>query len=260
MNIIVCVRQVCDPEISSNMFKIDPLAKRAIPPADKPMVVNPYDANALEAAVRLKETHGGGKVTVLSLGSEGATQVIRSCLATGADEGVLLQDKTYDDSDSFVTASLLAEAIRKIGTYDIIFCGREDADWDAAQVGSGVAELLGIPSVGPIKGIQVKDRTAMVERLLPDGYQVLEVTLPLLVAVSSEIGEPRAATAKNIMAAYKKPVVLWGSADILPVPAKNKMLKLALPVHEGTCEFIEGETIEEAAAGLAVKLKETGLF
>ncbi|MFA4836947.1 MAG: electron transfer flavoprotein subunit beta/FixA family protein [Dehalococcoidia bacterium] len=260
MNMIVCVKQVFDPETPAASFKIDPKAKRAIPPKDKPMVISPFDANAVEAALRVRDADKGGKITVLSMGGESAKEVVKQGLAMGADEGVLLTDPAFDDFDSFATASILAEAIKKIGQFDIIFCGRQEADWDAGQVGSGIAELLGIASVTPIKKIEIKDGKAVVERVLPDGYEVIEASLPLLVTVSNELGEPRYATLKGIMAAAKKKVTNWSSKDIPAVAAKNKMLKLFIPVHEAKCVFVTGETPEEAGANLATKIREAKLI
>lgn len=259
MNMIVCVKQVLDPETPAASFKIDPEAKRAVSPKDKPMVINPFDENAVEAALRMKDAKGG-KVTVLSMGGESAKDVVKHALAMGADEGVLLVDKAYDDSDSYATAAALAAAIKKIGQFDIIFCGRQEADWDAGQVGSGIAELLGIASVTTIKKIEVSDGKAVVERVVPDGYEVIETTLPLLVTVSNELGEPRYAALKGIMAAAKKQVTRWSSQDIPPSPARSKLVKLFIPVHEAKCEFITGETPEEAGGKLAQRLREAKLL
>ena len=259
MNMIVCVKQVLDPETPAAAFKIDPEAKRAIPPKDKPMVISPFDANAVEAALRVRDAHGG-KVTVISLGGESAREVLKHSMAMGADEGFLLTDPAFNDSDSYATAAAIAEAIKKIGEYDIVFCGRQEADWDAGQVGSGIAELLGIPSVTPIKNVTVDDGKAVAERVVADGYEVVEVSLPALFTVSNELGEPRYATLKGIMAAAKKQVTIWGSQDIGAPAARSKMLKLFIPVHEAKCEFIEGETLEEAGVALAVKLREAKLI
>lgn len=259
MNMIVCVKQVIDPETPAASFKIDPAAKRALASKDKPMVISPFDENAVEAALKIRDANGG-KVAILSMGGESAREVIKHSLAMGADEGYLLTDPAFNDSDSYATAANLAEAIKKIGEYDIVFCGRQEADWDAGQVGTGVAEILGIPSVTPIKKIEVQDGKAVVERILADGYEVIETPLPLLVTVSNEVGEPRYATLKGIMAAAKKQVTIWGSADVPPAEAKSQMLKIFIPVHEGKCEFIEGENVEEAGANLAVRLREAKLI
>ncbi len=255
MNVIVCVKQIIDPETPAADFKVDAEAKRAVPPKDRSMVISDYDANAMEAALKLKDAYGG-KVTVLSLGGDSARKVIMNCLAMGGDEGVLLNDPAFDDSDSFATAYALAEAIKKVGEYDLILCGRQEGDWDAGQVGSGIAELLGLPSVTTVGKIDANDGKATVERMVADGRDVVEIGFPALFTISSEVGEPRFASLKGIMGAKKKPITYWGSQDITPGQARNKMLKLFIPVHEGKCEFIEADTPEEAGADLAAKLRE----
>ena len=259
MNMIVCVKQVMDPETPAAAFRIDPEAKRAIAPKDTEMVISPFDANGVESALQLKDDTGG-KMSILSMGGESCREVIRHCLAMGADEGFQLTDPAFDDFDAYATAANLAEAIKKIGEYDIIFCGRQDADWDAGQVGSGIAEILGIPSVTAIKRIEVSDGKATVDRVIADGYETIEVSLPLLVTASNEIGEPRFTGMKGIIAAGKKPITVWNSGDITPAQARSQMLSLFIPVREGECEFIESEEPEEAGAMLATKLREAKLI
>jgi len=259
MNIIVCIKQIIDPETPAAAFKIDPEAKRAIPPKDRELVISDYDANAIEAALKLKDAHGG-KVTVLTLGGETAKDALKKGMAMGADEGVLLSDPSFDDSDSFATAYALTQAIRKLGEFDLILCGRQEGDWDAGQVGSGIAELLGLPSVTVVGKIEIQDKKAVVERIVAGGREVVEVPLPALLTISSEIGEPRYPTLKGIMAASKKQVTVWNAQDIGSAKPRNKMLKLFIPVHEAKCEFIEAETPEEAGANLALKLREAKLI
>jgi len=263
MNLIVCVKQIIDPETPAAAFKIDPEAKRAIPPKDRPMVISDYDEVAVEAALRIKEAKGG-KITILSLGAPSATEVIKHCLAMGADEGILLSDPLFVEEDRSLTAYALAMAIKKIGEFDLILCGRQEGDWDAGQVGLGIAEILGIPSASPVKKIEVKDGTALVERVVSDGHEVIEIPLPALVAVSSELGVPRYPTMKGIMTAAKKKVSTWTAQEIGADPdrlgaAKVRMLKLFIPVREARCEFVEAETPEEAGASLALKLREAKL-
>lgn len=255
MNIIVCAKQIIDPETPAAAFKIDPEAKRAIPPKDRSMVISDYDANAMEAALKLKDAQGG-KVAVVSLGGESTREVIMHCLAMGADEGFLLNDPAFDDSDSYATAYALSEAIKKIGEYDLILCGRQEGDWDAGQVGSGIAELLGIPSITTVGKIDVSNGKSTVERIVADGREVIEIGFPALFTISSEVGEPRYATLKGIMGAKKKPINYWSSQDISPAQSRNKILELYIPVHEAKCEFIEGDSPEEAGANLAAKLRE----
>ena len=185
----------------------------------------------------------------------------------GADELILLEDAAFSEGDSWSTAYALAMAIKKIGEYDLIFCGRQAADWDSGQVGSGIAEILGLPSVTVAQKIDITDGKAKVERVTADGYEVIEVSLPALITVSNELGEPRYPKITGIMAAKKKEPTIWKPADI-GVDASQigtagrraKLLKLFQPVREGKCEIIEGENPEEAGANLALKLREAKIL
>lgn len=262
MEMIVCVKQIPDPEAPPASFKIDPTANKVIPPPGVPPVISPFDENAVEAALRVKDAHGG-KITVLSLGNKLVRDVVKKPLAMGADELVLLEDESYEEGDSWATAYALAMAIKKIGTYDIIFCGRVAGDWDAGQVGSGIAEFLGIPSITIAKKVEVLDGKVRVERLVADGYEVIEAPMPCLVTVTSELGEPRYAPLKGIMAAAKKQPIIWKPQDIGVDPSKvggqgrlTKLAKLFQPVKEAKCEIIEGESPAEAAVNLALRLRE----
>lgn len=260
MNMVVCVKQVLDPEAPPASFKIDAATNSVVPPAGVPPVISTFDEQAVEAALRLKDA-GGGKITAVSLGTGLLRDVVKKPLSMGADELVLLEDEAFAGGDSTSTAVALAAAIKKIGEYDIIFFGRQAADWDGGQVGSGVAEILGLPSVTLARKIEVTDGKARIERVVPDGYQVVEVTLPAVITVSNELGEPRYATIKGIMSAKRKEPIVWSPADI-GVDAselgaagrRSKMNKLFQPVREGTCEIVEGENEEDAAVNLAVRL------
>ena len=266
MNIIVCVKQVLDPEAPPASFKIDPSSNKVVPPPGVSPVISPFDENAVEAALRIKDAQGG-KITVLSLGTNLLRDVVKKPLSMGADELILLEDEAFADSDSWSTAHALAMAIEKIGEYDLIFCGRQAADLDSGQVGSGIAEMLGLPSVTLAKKIEAADGKARVERVTAEGYEVVEVSLPALITVSNELGEPRYATLKGIMAAGKVQPVIWKPADIGVEPSqigaggrRTKLLKLFQPVREGKCEIIEGENPEEAAVNLALKLRKSKII
>ena len=144
MNIIVCTKQVIDPEAPPSAFKVDAVNKVVLLPPDIAPVLDPYSEYALEAALRLKDAYGG-RVTAISLGADLARDVAKKPLSMGADELILLEDEAFAGGDSWSTAYALAMAIKKIGDYDLILCGRQAADWDAGQVGTGIAELLGLP-------------------------------------------------------------------------------------------------------------------
>jgi electron transfer flavoprotein beta subunit len=266
MNMIVCVKQVPDPEAPPASFKIDPATNKAVPPPGVPPVISPFDEQAVEAALRIKDAKGG-KISVLSLGINLLRDVVKKPLSMGADELILLEDPAFIEGDSWSTALALAMAIKKIGQFDIIFCGRQAADTDAGQVGAAIAEILGIPQVTVAKKVEVLDGKAKVERVTADGYEVVEVNLPALITVSNELGEPRYATIKGIMSAKRKEPVIWKPGDIGVEPGKigaggrrSKMLKLFQPVREGKVELITGENEEDAAGNLAKKLVEAKLL
>ena len=266
MNMIVCVKQVLDPEAPPASFKIDASSNKVVSPPGVSPVISPFDENAVEAALRIKDAQGG-KITVISLGTNLLREVVKKPLSMGADELILLEDEAFAGGDSWSTAYTLAMAIKKIGSYDLIFCGRQAADWDAGQVGSGIAEILGLPGVTVAKKVEAADGKARVERVTADGYEIIEVSLPALVTVSNELGEARYPTIKGIMAAKKIEPVVWKPSDIGVEPAqvgaagrRVKLLKLFQPVHEGKCELMEGESPEEAGVNLALRLREAKIL
>lgn len=266
MNIIVCCKQVLDPEAPPASFKIDPASNKVVPPPNVPPVISPFDENAVEAALKIKDKQGA-KITVISMGNNLTRDVVKKPLSMGADELILLEDPAFEGGDSWSNAYALAMAIKKVGQFDLIFCGRQAADWDSGQVGSGIAELLGIPSVTLAKKVEITDGKARVERVLPDGYQVIEVTLPALITVSNELGEPRYATLKGIMAAAKKQPTVWKPTDIGADQSqigaagrKTKLLKLFQPVREGKCEIVTADSPAEAGTKLAARLREAKLI
>jgi len=266
MNMIVCVKQVPDPEAPPASFKIDPATNKVIPPPGVPPVISPFDEQAVEAALRIKDAKGG-KITVISLGVNLLRDVVKKPLSMGADELILLEDPAYVEGDSWTTAYALAMAIKKVAQFDLILCGRQAADTDAGQVGSAIAEILGIPSITVAKKIEVIDSKVKVEKVTADGFDVIESSMPALITISNELGEPRYATIKGIMAAKRKEPIIWKPADINADPAKLgavgkriAMLKLFQPVKEGKCEMVTGENEEDAAINLAKKLVEAKLL
>lgn len=262
MNIIVCVKQIPDPETPASSFKVDEAAKKVIPAQGIAPVVNPYDPQATEAALRLKDATGGGKVTVVSLGPDSARDAIKHALAMGADEGVLLSDPQFGDIDNFQTAHALAAAIKKIGEFDLILMGRAAADWDMGVVPLGVGELLDLPVVTVAKAVESNGSSVKVERVLDDGFQTVEVDLPAIVTISNEFGEPRYPQLRQIMMAAKKTVQVWSAADLgldaSQLGTANRVMPLEAlyqPKVEVNVEIIEGDTPEEKAHNLALKLR-----
>ena len=260
MNIIVCVKQVLDPEIPPAKFKIDTETKKVIPPPGVPPVISVFDERAVEAACRLKDKYKG-KITVISLGAAKAADVVRHALSMGADDGIVLQDDAFENQDSFGTAYVLAKAIQKIGAYDLVLCGRQAADWGAGQVGSILAEILGIPVITLACNIEAADKTLKVKRIVKDGFEVLEAPMPSLITVSSEIGLPRLPGGMGLMMARRKVIPTWKAQDIGAELSKLdkanthiEVTGLSIPTRKSQCEMITGATPAEAAGNLAVKI------
>jgi len=262
LHIIACVKQVPDPEAPASAFRVDEAAKKVVPAAGVTPVISQFDALAVEAALRIKDAASDAKITVISLGPEGARDVIKHSLAMGADEGVLLTDSVFD-GDSYTTALALSKAIEKIGDYNLVLCGRQATDWDAGVVGYGIAEMLGVPSVSLAKSVTVQGDKIVVERVLMEGYDTIEAPLPALVTVSNELGEPRYPKLQQIMLAARKQVTIWGAGD-LGLDASTvgagavrlNLERLFQPVSEVECEIVEGETPDEVATKLAQRLRE----
>jgi electron transfer flavoprotein beta subunit len=233
-----------------------------IPPAGVPPVISVFDERAVEAACRLKDKHKG-KITVISMGSEKAADVIKHAISMGADDGFVLQDAAFHNLDSFGTAYVLGKAIQKIGMYDLVLCGRQAADWGAGEVGSILAEILGLPVVTLASDIQAVDKTLVVKRVVSDGFEVVEAPMPSLVTVTSEIGLPRLPGGMGLMMARKKQIPVWKAQDIGAEPSKldkanahTEVTGLSVPARKTECEIITGATPAEAAVNLALKLNQ----
>lgn len=259
VNIIVLAKQVPDPEGPPTSFEIDP-EKRRVTARGIPPVINPFDETALEAAIRIKEERGG-RITLLSMGKNISRAVILKAVAAGADESVLVEGEEFDAPmlDSRASAHLLAAAVREIGIPDLILCGRQAADTNAGQVGLGLAQLLSIPAVTVAQKVEVSDGKVVVERVLPDGYEVVEAPLPALITVSGEIGDLRYPSLAAIKAAKQLPQIVLTASDLdMEVSGLNlvETTALAAPSRERSCTVIEAETPEEAGEKLAERLRE----
>lgn len=263
MHIVVCIKHVPSPEAAFSMFRIDEQAKKVIPAPGLQWVVSPFDEQAVEAALRIREKQPGTRISVMTLGPEAARNALKHGLAMGADDGVLLADAAFEDGDGYTTALTLAAAIRKLGSIDLVLAGRQAADWDAGVVGAGVAELLQVPLVSFARDVQVEGGAVRVERVLDDGTEVVEAPLPAVVTVSNELGAARAPNLRETMRAARKPVVVWSAADLgVPagevgaVGARCVRERVFVPVKDNRCEMVEGSSPEQQAAKLARRLRE----
>ena len=208
MRIVVCIKQVPD----SAEVRINPETNTLIRDG-VPTIINPYDMHALEAGLQIREKTGG-KVTVLTMGPPQAETALREALAMGADEAVLLTDRAFAGSDTWATAYTLSKAIEHIGA-DVILCGKQAIDGDTAQVGPEIAEFMDIPHISYIRKIvDVSIDRLVVQRLMDDGFDVIESSPPVLLTVVRELNVPRMPSLKGKMAAKKAEIKKMSAADI----------------------------------------------
>jgi electron transfer flavoprotein beta subunit len=225
-----------------------------------PSIINPFDLHAIEAAIRIKE-ETGGKVTALTMGPPQAETALREAVSMGVDEVVLLSDRAFAGSDTWATSYTLAKAINKLGA-DIVFCGKQAIDGDTAQVGPETAEFLNIPHISYIRKIEeVSDSSIRVQRMMDEGYDVVESSLPVLLTVVKELNQPRMPSLRGKMAAKKAEIKKMGMADIeaeednlglkgSPTQVKN----IFAPETKAERKMIEG-TAEEQVEKLVKELR-----
>lgn len=257
MEIVVFVKQVPD----TTEVKIDPQTNTLIRQG-VPSIVNPFDKNAVEAALQLKEKNGG-KVTVVSMGPPQAKDALKECIAMGADDAILISDRAFGGADTLATSYTLAAAAKKLGKIDMIICGKQAIDGDTAQVGPEIAEHLGMAQVTYVAKIDVDGETVRVEREHEEGYEVIEVKMPVLLTVVKSINEPRYPTVKGTMKANRKEIPVWTINDI-EVDAEKIGLKgsptqvrrIFTPKQRTQGQVIQAETAREAAAALIQKLSD----
>ena len=256
MKIIVCAKQVPD----TNEVKIDPV-KGTLIRDGVPSILNPDDANALEAALALMDKNADTQVAVLSMGPPQACYMLRECLAMGADSAYLLSSRAFGGADTCATSTTIAFGVRKIGDYDIIFAGRQAIDGDTAQVGPQLAQRLGLPVVTYVQNIrEIKEGSVVVERQLEDGYEVIEVQTPCVLTCVKELNEPRYMTIQGIETAYKADITIWNEKDIEIAPencglkaSPTQVFRSFTPAPKGKGEMLSG-TVNEMANELVAKL------
>lgn len=260
MNIIVCIKQVPD----TTDVKIDPETNTLVREG-VPSIINPFDMYAIEEGIRLKETFGG-TVSVITLGPPQSINALREAVAMGADEAIQLSDKAFAGSDSWSTSYALSMAIKKLADYSIILCGKQAIDGDTGQVGPGIASQLGITQltyVFKIVRLEPETGTIVVERLLEEGREIVEATLPALLTVVKDINQPRSSSLKHIRRASKLPIPVWTAADLPGIDTSRLGLKgsptqviriFSPPGREGDLDLIEAESVERSAAILAEKI------
>lgn len=262
MKIAVCVKQVPD----TTEIRINPETGTLIRDG-VPSILNPDDANALEEALRVKDSLPGSEVTVITMGPPQAKEMLQECIAMGADDAILLSDRALGGSDTWATSNALAAGIRNAGSFDLILAGRQAIDGDTAQVGPQIAEKLGLPQVTYVKEFSLEGDYVKVKRALEDGYEVLKVKLPCVLTAIKELNEPRYMSVPGILKAAKHDIKVWNATDIgvdittvgLKASPTN-VFKSFTPKPKGEGIAVEGDTPKEKAASLVNALKEKHLI
>ena len=264
MKFVVCVKQVPD----TTEVKVDPKTHTLIRDG-VPSILNPYDHYAVEECVRLKENTGEGSVTVITMGPPQARSALMKCLALGADEAILISDKAFAGSDTWATAYTLAQAIKKIGSVEMVFCGQQAIDGDTAQVGPEIAQQLGIPQVTYVEKIEIDDKHKLtIHKQTEEGYHVLETKPPVLLALLPPTSfQPEHPPMSSILKAKKKPYNVW---DVKTLGGNElnygldgsftQVIKTYTPPSRGECDLIEGNSKEAAKKLSEILLKQEVLL
>ncbi len=255
MKIIVCLKQVPD----AKDVRLDPetntLAREGVQ-----SIMNPYDQHALEEAVRLKETHGG-EVTVITMGPPQAEEMLRLAISCGADNAVLVSDRSFAGADTWATAYTLECAINHLGDFDLILCGKQAIDGDTAQVGPGLATRMDIGFITCVQKVQQSTPDGLVvERMMDDGYDVVSVDYPALLTVVKDINDPRVPSLKGKMRAKKIEILTLAAEEIgadkkfIGLPGSpTKVVKVFPPEPRGGRTVLNG-TLDEQLDQLVKKL------
>ncbi|GAB4415654.1 MAG: electron transfer flavoprotein subunit beta/FixA family protein [Anaerolineales bacterium] len=250
MKIVACIKQV--PDSAAKVVAED----GQVSWGDAPLVINPWDEFAVEAALQQKEAHGG-EVIAVSMGSEDAKEALKHALAMGCDQAILISDDALANIDTQGTARVLAAAIQQIGDVNAAFFGRQAIDGDAGITPAQTARVLGWPMLGLCASINVDGDKVKVERAIEEGRQAVSANLPAVFSVVKDFGEPRYPSFMGIRKASRAEIPVWTLSDLgieAPAPVVEWPELMNPPAREVTCEFIEGGSPEEIADKLADKI------
>lgn len=252
LNIIVLAKQVPDTRnVGKDAMKEDGTINRAALPA----IFNPEDLNALEQALRLKETHPGSTVTLLTMGLPRAAEIVREAMYRGADAGIVLTDRALGGADTLATSYSLAQAVRKHGNYDLILGGRQAVDGDTAQVGPQIAEKLGLPQVTYAEEIVgVEDGKIIVKRRLEHGVETVKAPMPCVVTVNGSAAECRPRNAKRVMK-YKRAASASETAALTDTAKAFVAAHPELAIAEWGAAYVEADPEQIGMAGSPTKVK-----
>ena len=248
--------------VDVTQLKVDPATRRLIT-VSAPRKISDFDKNALEEAIRIREKTSGFEIITLTVTSEDARVVVREALAMGADKAYMVNDPSLQEIDTSGAAYTLAQAIRKIGEFDLILCGETSLDSFSGLVGARLAELMSLPQISSVRKLSVEGDTVTAERALEDAHETVKAKMPALVSVTREINQPRIPSLMMIMKASKKEIVTWAVADLdiqkEKLEPNVEIIEVTAPKMERKKIMITGESIQEIADKLAKALIQEGV-
>jgi electron transfer flavoprotein beta subunit len=261
VNILVCLKQILDPEIPARDFRIN-AEKREAERGSANLITNIFCENALETALQLREQAGSGKITVVSYGRPEAEDVLRKGLAMKADEAVLVTSDGHAHPDPLAVAQVLGAAIQKLGSFELIVLGRESGDWGTGQTGALLAEVLRLPLVSFVDRIEARDGQLLIKRQTGTGWEAFVATPPIVVTITNaEHNVPRIPKVRDVMMSYRQPLTNWALEDLGvdagTVRAGNsysEVVELFVPQKETSCEFATGDTLDERVEVFAQRI------
>ena len=264
MKICVCIKEVPDSDVPSNKLKIDNENLEIKPTENISNIVNTFDLNAVELALRFSENFENSSISIISVGHNLTSDVIKKPIAMGADEIITCDEEGLSNLDINAISHIISKIIEKTGPYDVIFSGRHASDFDMATVPFALSEILSIPIVNIVKSIKIEGENLILDRVITDGLQVIEAKLPLIITAGNQVGDPRYPTLKGIMAASKKEIKNFTLDDLEisknEINSKVNLEEIYFPKNDNQVEIIEGKDNKEKAAILISKLREEGII
>lgn len=266
MHIVVAAKQVLDPDgVNSyalwGRLAVDASGRDFTVGDVIPRIINAYDEQAMEAALRLKDASPDVTITAISAGPASTSEVLKRCVAMGADRSIQVLDPETGAADGFRTAQLLAAVVRELGDVDLVLCGRQGSDYDQGTVPGVLAELLDAAYVTLAAAVAPAEGGVIVGRATPLGREVVQADFPAVVSVSNELGIPRYPTSRGMLEARRKPpTVREASALLAAFPARVEVVEVFVPAVQGNCEMISGATPAEKAKNLMARLAAAGVF
>jgi electron transfer flavoprotein beta subunit len=261
MNILVCLKQILDPEIPAREFRVDSTRREAERGAAN-LVANIFCENALETALQFRESGVDSKITVLSFGAASAEDILRKALAMKADNAALVINDGNPNPDPLTVANVLSAAIKKLGDFDLIMVGREAGDWGAGQTAGLLAEELQLPCISFVDRVAASNGKLQLKRQTDSGWELLEAETPLVISITNdEHNVPRIPKVRDVMMSFRQPLTQWTLAE-LGINADEaragnsyyEVTDLTIPQKESACEFVSGDTLDEKVEMLAKRI------